>query len=180
MVNQQIVCREKLATLNPLFSALLYLSAANSCNSIMSLLILCALPKALATRYKPLIENFCFFGIFFKVLFCLPLWWRNVCKCNQSWPKGSENIPIRTTKRSLGDSKSESVWDTDIYHECSNSDLECSLSASFLSQSNILETSIIQFYVIRFLSSIPANAEVGKIQGDRSDPRVCTYMKIRM
>lgn len=49
-----------------------------------------------------------------------------------------------------------------------------------MSQSNILETSIIPFYVIRFLSSIPANAEVGKIQGDRSDPRVCTYMKIRM
>lgn len=88
--------------------------------------------------------------------------------------------PVRTTKQSLGDSKSESVGDSDIYYEYSDSDLECSLSASFLSKSNILETSIIQFYVIRFLSSIPANAEVCNIQGDRSDPRVCTYMEIRM
>lgn len=104
--------------------------------------------------------------------------WRNVCRCNQSWPKGSENIPVRTTKQSLGDSKSESVGDSDIYYECSDSDLECFLSASFSSKTNILEIGIIQFYVTRFLSSIPANAEFGKIQGDRSDPS--TYMKIRM
>lgn len=46
--------------------------------------------------------------------------------------------PVRPTKQSLRDSKSESAGDSDIYYECSDYDLECSLSASFLSKSNVL------------------------------------------
>lgn len=45
------------------------MSAANSCNFITSHLILCALVKALATRHKALIDNLCFFWIFFSRYF---------------------------------------------------------------------------------------------------------------
>lgn len=41
-------------------------------NFITSLLILCALLKALATRHKPLIENFSF-SIFFQGTFAAPI-----------------------------------------------------------------------------------------------------------
>lgn len=48
--------------------------------------------------------------------------------------------------------------------------------ALFESRSNILETGIMQLNVNRFLSSIPANIEVGKIQSHRSDfEGLCLY-----
>lgn len=100
MVNQQTVYREKLATLNPLFSCLLKLSAASSCNSIMSLLILCALPKALATRRKPLIENlfWVFFSRYFSISHCDGGMLANVTSHGL---KVQKIIPVRTTKQSL-------------------------------------------------------------------------------
>lgn len=48
--------------------------------------------------------------------------------------------------------------------------------ALFESRSNISETGIIQLNVNRFLSSIPANAEAGKIQSSISGLEVlCLY-----